>query len=111
MQTKRKHLEAVECNGFIYAIGGKQGNHQKSRLKNVEKYDPNSNTWTYVCDLRIERSALSACVVDGKIYAIGGFSADGNIVKIIECYNPLTDSWSIVVEASEKLVYHSVVAV
>lgn len=61
--------------------------------------------------MKISRSALSVNVIDGKLYAMGGY--DGNHVKIlkivlifflkknpylqflsiVEVYNPIDDSW------------------
>ena len=47
-------------------------------------------TWTRKADMPTARSGLSASVVDGKIYAIGG----GAPVTTVEQYNPTTDTWT-----------------
>ncbi len=53
--------------------------------------------WTQKADMQIPRCCHSVCVVDGEIYAIGGFpTAKGNVVPIhstAEKYNPETDTW------------------
>lgn len=42
--------------------------------------------------MKISRSALSVNVIDGKLYAMGGY--DGNhFLSNVEVYNPLDDSW------------------
>jgi len=46
--------------------------------------------WTQRADMPTARSGLSTCVVDGKIYAIGG----GAPVTTVEQYDPATDTWA-----------------
>ena len=41
-------------------------------LKTVERYNPVTNTWTKRADLNIGRGYLGACVINGKIYIVGG---------------------------------------
>ena len=40
------------------------------------------------------RQLLAAAVVNGKIYAIGGFNSFSNIVNTVEVYDPSSNSWS-----------------
>jgi RNA polymerase sigma factor (sigma-70 family) len=52
-------------------------------------------TWTRKADMPAARSALSASVVDGIIYAIGGgLTPIGPIYKTVEAYDPATDTWT-----------------
>jgi hypothetical protein len=39
------------------------------------------------------RKALSACTVDGKIYAVGGATTPGTTFRTVEVYDPATDTW------------------
>ena len=58
-----------------------------------------------------ERSAHSACVLQDKIFVIGGMNSNGVGVKEIECYDPLSNKWSIVGSTKENLYYYSTVVV
>ncbi|XP_067684549.1 kelch-like protein 12 [Haliotis asinina] len=96
MMEPRARFDAVEMNGYIYAVGG----FNNRRLRSVERYDPRSNSWTYVAAMNKERSHLRAVVHDGKIFAMGGKSYSfrlGGARKVLnscEVYNPTTDTWT-----------------
>jgi len=59
-------------------------------------YDPTTESWTQKADMPTARLCLSACVVDGKIYAIGGCKEDWQVLayKIVEVYDPSTNTWA-----------------
>jgi RNA polymerase sigma factor (sigma-70 family) len=50
-------------------------------------------TWTKKADMPIAISNLSTSVVNGKIYAIGGW-ADMNMFSTVEEYDSATDTWT-----------------
>jgi hypothetical protein len=60
----------------------------------VDEYDPMTDTWTRKASMPTARTALSAIVVDGKIYAIGGGIWNGSIFSKMEKYDPATDTWT-----------------
>jgi N-acetylneuraminic acid mutarotase len=77
MPTGRSWLTTVTVSGKIFAIGGYAGSppqNERTYLSTVEVYDPATNRWTKGSDMPTPRCLLSASVVDGKIYAIGGFT-------------------------------------
>ena len=111
LQNRRKWLAAVNCKGCVYAIGGQSGDGNDTRLKSVEKYDADANKWVYVSDMMNERSKHSACVLQDKIYVVGGLNSKGNVVKVIECYDPSTDVWYDVGETVDELYSHSLVVI
>ena len=39
-------------------------------------------------------AALAVGAVDGKVYAIGGLTEDGKVVKSVDIYDPVTRTWS-----------------
>jgi len=41
-------------------------------LKTVERYNSETNTWTKRADLNFARYCPGACVINGKIYIVGG---------------------------------------
>ena len=109
MNEPRRWLAAVNCNDVIYAIGGKSGDGHDKTMKSVEKYDPETDEWSFVSNMTIKRSSHSAAVMDGKIYVVGGIDTESEIVRIIECYDPSNDSWSVVGETPNDLYHNSLV--
>jgi len=87
--TARYLLASCAVDGKIYAIGGAPAPQRGSR--NVEAYDPLTNTWEQKADLLAVRAGLGASVVNGKIYVIGGASAGA---PSVEEYDPATDTWT-----------------
>ncbi len=59
----------------------------------VEKVNATEDSWTTLEPMPTPRSAFGVAVVDGKIYAIGGFNGS-NYLAINEMYNPETDTWT-----------------
>ena len=51
------------------------------------------DAWTGKADMPTPRWALSTSVVDGKIYAIGGFDSNTNALSAVEEYDPMTNTW------------------
>lgn len=101
MPTARTTSTSV-VNGKIYAIGG--GKSHKRRigpgwgwetiiLRTVEMYDPITDTWTPKADMPTPRSAAT-CVVNGKIYLIGGANQKQHRSEIVDVYDPATDTWA-----------------
>ena len=50
--------------------------------------------WTEKADMPTARMLLGACVLDGKIYAIGGGGAPHMGSSAVEEYDPETDTWT-----------------
>ena len=112
LNTPRNRLAAVCVDGVIYAMGGnKQELAGNDVQKSAEKYLPAENKWFYISDMNTERWGHVACVLRGRIFVIGGQDQNGNYVRTIECYDPVTDTWSIVQENVSELDGHGVVAV
>lgn len=73
MPTPRWALSASDANDIIYVIGGGAGlAGGLAPLSTVEAYNPETDKWEKKADMPTPRDALSASVVNGKIYAIGG---------------------------------------
>ncbi len=97
MPTARAALATSVVDGKIYAIGGHRGlpGQPGLQVSTVEKYDPATNTWTKKADIPTARTFLSTCVVNGKIYAIGGIPGDAwPAFSTVEEYDPVTDTWT-----------------
>jgi len=56
--------------------------------------DTAEDTWAKKAPMRVARSNLGVAVVNGKIYAIGGFVQNGGATGTNEEYDPATDTWT-----------------
>ena len=91
LNTPRNRLAAVVCDSKIYAIGGKS----LTGIENsVEQFDFASNSWSNVAKMSHERWGHSACVFQGRIFFVGSQNDQGESIKRIECYDPVTNQWS-----------------
>ena len=113
MPTARTEAATSVVDGKIYAIGGTALNRfavdvllvnnevlrirrwKPEELPTVEMYDPDIDTWTQKADMPTSRNTHT-CVVDGKIYAIGGNSSKIKSLRLdtVEVYDPITDRWA-----------------
>ena len=110
MQTSRKWFAAVNYQNCIYVIGGKiqEGDNV---LSTTEKYNPIERRWTFVCELNFARYSHTASVLQNKIFVVGGCNSNGTAIKEIECYDTITNNWSVVEKTDFELFRHSSVVV
>jgi len=110
MKTGRLGLAASTVLGtddqeYIYAIGGSDG---ENVLNTVECFNPRGGpeqrgVWSEAPPMHMPRLGHSAAVVDNCIYVIGGF--DGKFpLDTIECFNPLTNRWSVMMKNLSGMV-------
>lgn len=97
--TPRSQFAVAVYQNKIYVIGGAVGFDQSTALNILcslnEVYDPLTDTWESKTPMPTNRSQLSANVVDGKIYLIGGRTGGQfSTVDVNEVYDPQTDSWT-----------------
>ena len=83
--------------GFIYVAGGRSG----PVLKDLDRYDPASNTWTVLTPMPTARAAAGITSVANALYVIGGRTTgggpcSGGALKTVERYDIDTDTWSAV---------------
>lgn len=60
---------------------------------NVEVYDPAANTWTARAPMPTPRQGMAVAVVNGRIYAIGGWGGWPDL-STVEVYDPATNTWA-----------------
>ena len=76
---------------MLYAVGGCDENNL--RLHTIERYNPTTDTWTFVPPMSTCRS--SPCVIGDKyLYVIGGVSYVGIALNTGERFDPHTNTWS-----------------
>ena len=58
-----------------------------------------TKSWEEVAPMAEERDGLTVTVLDGKLYAVGGYNNDGgdNRLSSVERYDPALDAWEAVV--------------
>ena len=104
MPTARSGVSLSVVDGKIYAIGGSKTetiqvprgfSSESEELATVEMYDPVTDTWTQKADMSIPKKTMT-CVVNGKIYAIGGWLTTNEKPHLgtVEVYDPGTDTWA-----------------
>ena len=97
--TQRASLASCNLNGKIYVFGGATGPEQPSAMSNaLEVFDPATNTWSTpkTKGSLAPRNNLCACVVRGKIYTLGGYTAESpGDVNTLEMFDPATNTWSV----------------
>ncbi|ELU00416.1 hypothetical protein CAPTEDRAFT_151000 [Capitella teleta] len=90
MLSKRCRLGVASLNGKLYAAGGYDGN---VFLKQVECYDPNTDSWCFVAPMNVKRSRVALVTNCGKLYAIGGYDGVSNL-NSVEVYDPSFNTWN-----------------
>ncbi|XP_072232488.1 kelch-like protein 33 [Leuresthes tenuis] len=59
-----------------------------------ELYDPESDSWSFFPALPKPHLSSGATVLDGRLYVVGGSSADtARDTKLVHCYDPKKDCW------------------
>jgi hypothetical protein len=106
MPTARADAAIAVYGNKIYVIGGttcagaqeRYGHgidYSKINVTGInEVYDPATDTWENKTPMPTPRMCVSASVVNGKIYLIGGFEKAGTSTGTVQIYDVETDSWS-----------------
>ena len=100
LPTPRSTHDSVVVGDKIYVIGGWSMNGGDSAnsefLDSALVFDlarPGAG-WEKLPAPPFRRRALAVGAVDGKVYAIGGLTEDGKVVKSVDIYDPATRTWS-----------------
>jgi len=97
MPTPRSGPGVGVIDGILYAVGGSRCPPSGfcANLATVEAYDRVTNTWTTKASMPTPRYGPGVGVIDGVLYAVGGFSgSDGTGLAAVEAYDPVTDTWT-----------------
>ena len=73
----------------MLAIGGQA----PKAIKSVECYDFKEEKWFTLSDMDSKRCRCGVAVVNGKVYAVGGFNGGLRVKTVIE-YDPARDKWT-----------------
>ncbi|XP_066201985.1 kelch-like protein 30 [Saccopteryx leptura] len=89
LKARTNHASAA-LNGEIYVIGG-----TTLDVVEVESYDPYTDTWTPVSPALKYVSNFSAAGCQGRLYLVGSSACKYNALAL-QCYNPVTEAWSMI---------------
>ena len=125
MGSARACPGVVTLDGLIYVIGGHKfrdgfkyygpresaksyydGYHYIDNMEvpvaKAEVYDPVKDSWESLPDMNSPRSAHALTVLDGKIYAVGGYT-DKKMKAKAECYDPRLKKWKVIADKKSSL--------
>ena len=88
MPTKRRSAGVAALDNKIYFTGGYDEYQQY--IWSVDCYDPDTNTWSPVAEMNIDRVGHSLVSLKGRLYAIGGYNKDS-----VEVYDPENNTWTL----------------
>jgi len=72
----------------IYIAGGVAATSSRE----LEVYDPTTNTWTVRAPMQVARNHCGGGVINGKFYVVGGRGSTG-AETAFEVYDPQTNAW------------------
>lgn len=85
-------LSVVKILRFMQPISYLGGVSEHETLGNVECYDPETDRWVVdvIPQMRYRRSGVGVAVLQGLLFAIGGYLEGKTSTDAVECYNPRT---------------------
>ena len=98
MPTPRAGLAIGVVHGILYAVGGSGAVNgilfavDYDSAGTVVAYDPAANSWTPKATMPTRRSLPSVGVVNGTLYAVGGFNNSGGVLGTLATYDAVTNS-------------------
>ncbi|XP_061547365.1 kelch-like protein 13 isoform X3 [Phycodurus eques] len=94
--------------GFLFIVGGQSTYDTKGKtaIDSAYRYDPRFNVWLQIASLKEKRTFFHLSALKGKLYAVGGRNAVGEI-ESVECYNLKTNEWSFVSSMAKSHYGHA----
>jgi hypothetical protein len=74
---RRSYVAAAELGGFLYAAGGMVGETGRP-LATFARYDTARDRWEVLSPLPEPTRAAAAAALGGRVYVVGGTTAEGN---------------------------------
>ncbi len=75
MGTARAALAVAQMDGKIYAVGGAG---RLAPMSVAERYNPAAGSWRSIAALPVGLEQFGLAALNGKLYAAGGYAADGD---------------------------------
>ena len=86
----------------LYAIGGQRSPPDTMERTCIE-YSPRSNSWRQRAPMRKRRGLGQACVVQGRVYVLGGCETFGTGLADVGVYDPAANAWTVGPNMPENL--------
>ncbi|XP_072542120.1 kelch-like protein 9 [Salminus brasiliensis] len=108
MEVPRYQHGVALLGGFLYIVGGQSTYDTKGKtaVDSAYRYDPRFDRWLQVASLNEKRTFFHLSALKGKLYAVGGRNATGEI-DTVECYNLNKNEWTFVSPMSEPHYGHA----
>jgi len=123
MKEARRSFELVNCEGYLYAIGG-LGNNGYRYLSAVERLSGFDSKWEYVHSMITARQNHATVSYKECIYVFGGESKNGllrsveciyvfggesknGLLRSVEKYDPALNKWAFVGDMSTERSGHT----
>lgn len=83
MEVPRYQHGVALLGGFLYIVGGQSTYDTKGKtaVDSAYRYDPRFDRWLQVASLNEKRTFFHLSALKGKLYAVGGRNATGEIGK------------------------------
>ena len=82
------HPSAASLDGSIYLSGGHSNGRDSARLARLD-----GGSWTELAPMRFARGGHTLLAAQGRLYAIGGNTAAGNVAPA-EVFDPAANAWT-----------------
>ncbi|XP_070573462.1 uncharacterized protein [Ptychodera flava] len=110
MHAKRTNFCLLACQGFLYAIGGRNA-LLRDGLVSVEFYNPILNMWEYGTSLPRPMYGMGSCVYDDRIYLSGGCTDGSLYSRNLLMYDPAAQIWQQKAQLPNKRAWHTMAVV
>ncbi|MEN1784521.1 MAG: PKD domain-containing protein [Bacteroidota bacterium] len=100
VERRRGSTGLVQYDGQFYIIGGNTRGHDGGYVPWLDRFDPQTGTWTVLPDAPRARDHFQAALIDDEIYAVGGRLSGGigtvfaPVIAEVDIYNITTGEWS-----------------
>uniref|UniRef100_UPI003AAE8626 kelch-like protein 9 n=1 Tax=Centroberyx gerrardi TaxID=166262 RepID=UPI003AAE8626 len=108
MEVPRYQHGVALLGGFLFIVGGQSTYDTKGKtaIDSVYRYNPRFDKWLQIASLNEKRTFFHLSALKGKLYAVGGRNASGEI-DTVECYNLRKNEWTFVTHMVEPHYGHA----
>ncbi|TRY59105.1 hypothetical protein DNTS_013233, partial [Danionella cerebrum] len=108
MEVPRYQHGVALLGDFLYIVGGQSTYDTKGKtaVDSAYRYDPRFDRWLQVASLNEKRTFFHLSALKGKLYAVGGRNATGEIDSV-ESYNLNKNEWTFVAPMKEPHYGHA----